>query len=415
MKVLLISKGISGATPGDFRYSGVFGDTFQLAKALKNMGIDVEILTPKVWPSHKKRFEEEFGAIFKKHKIKHHLINTFVTYGGGWGLFRLKTFFSELATFKKVKPDIIQYMQFGPSLLYPFVSQTPIIFYSCYLFDPYHNEDRDHKAKSSDWGSKVNKPLNLIFNIAYVIASKMFGSLKIDEIVKRGAVLVFMHPKGYKLAMQKFRSKTKIFYIPKGVDLEEANKWKRKLNSNEETKILFMGDILYGKGIFDLVNAFKIAKKQIQDLKLLIVGTGPKIFLAKLKKLAKTPGISYLGSINYHRKWKIFHKSSIFCLPSYFDAYPSVIFEAMACALPIITTREIDSPIVNGKSGIKVKTGDTNGLSNAIITLVNDAQKGQQLASFAQKQSLNYSWAKAARQFKRLYLTLKKHEDSSTY
>lgn len=407
MKVLLISRGVSGATPGDFRYSGVFNDTFQLAKALRGHGIDVEVLTPKVWPSHHKRFEEEFGTILKKYKIKHHFANTFVTYGADWGLFRLKMFISELVTLKKVQPDIIQYMQFGPSLLYPFTGKLPIIYYSCYLFGSYPDSDLDNQAKSSEWGSKFTSPLDLFFNIIYTSLAKILGSLNIDEIVKRGAILVFMHPKGYKLAMQKFKGETKTFYIPKGVDLQEAKKWKRKSSLNKNTKILFMGDILYGKGIFDLIEAFKIARKQIAGLKLLIAGTGPRELLKKLKRSIQNYPIKYLGSFNYHQKWKLYKESTIFCLPSYFDAYPSVILEALACGLPIITTYEIDSPVINGKSGVKFISGDVNSLSKAILMLANDPQKMKQMAVFAHKQSLNYSWMSTVQQFKKLYRRLK--------
>ena len=95
MKVLLISKGISGATPGDFRYSGVFTDTFELAKALTREQIQVELLTPQLYPSHRKRFEEEFGKILARNKIKHHFSRTFMTFGKNWGLFRLKMFLAE--------------------------------------------------------------------------------------------------------------------------------------------------------------------------------------------------------------------------------------------------------------------------------------------------------------------------------
>src|SRR3989344_4787927 len=112
MRILLISKGISGATPGDFRYSGVFSDTFELAKALVSQGIEVEILTTKVYPRHQKRFRDEFGETLHNYKIDHHFANTFMAFGANWGFFRLKMFQAELAVFKRIKPDIIQYMQF---------------------------------------------------------------------------------------------------------------------------------------------------------------------------------------------------------------------------------------------------------------------------------------------------------------
>ncbi len=405
MKVLLISRGISGATAGDFRYSGVFTDTFELAKALKHIGIEVIILTPKIYPKHKNRFNLEFGNVLKTLGIKHKFANTFVTYGNDWGFFRLKLFFWELKTIKEYKPNIIQYMQFGPSLLYPFIGNTPLIFYSCYLFDPYPKQEDDHKAKHDNWNSGLNNIQTLIMNLIYFLLAKAIGSMQIKDIVKKKATFAFMHPKGYNKALNLFKDKAKIAFIPKGVSTHRLKEFQ---TSERSTKVLFIGDVLNGKGIFDLIQAFAEVNKQNPNIQLIIAGTGPIMMLNKLKKRLKTMQINakYLQSVNYNKKWKLYKNTDVLCLPSYFESYQTVIMEAQACSLPVITTFEIDSPVINGKTGLKVHAGDIKSLTKAIINLINSPNKIKVMSKESYNESLKYDWQKTALKLKQLYAKL---------
>lgn len=399
MKVLLISKGISGATSGDFRYSGVFTDTFELAKALSTLGIEVSILTPKIYYRHLKRFWEEFGKILKSHNINHYFANTHMAFGKNWGSFRLRMFWAELRIVIKFKPDIIQYMQFGPSSLYSFIGKKHLIFYSCYLFDSYPKEDADLKAKSSEWGVSRHDLFTIASNLLYTLLAKFIGSRSIEEAAKKKAVLVLMHPQGYKIAVKKFGFLTKVSEITKGVNLEAAIGRKVTRHSRQ---VIFIGEILYGKGIFDLVEAFRKVNTREPKIKLIIVGAGPKVLVKRLKRLIRAYHINarYLGSVNYHQKWKLYLKSDILCLPSYLDAFPSVIMEALACGLPVITAREIDSPIIDGKTGIKVPRGDIDSLSRAILRLVNSRDLINKMSKQAQKEATVYSWLISAQKFK---------------
>lgn len=412
MRVLLISKWVAGATKGDFYYPGVWRDTFELAKALAKKGINIAILTPKIYSNHVVRFNNEFGSELKKVGIKHYLANINVAFGKDWGAFRLRFFLSELKVVKDFKPDVVQYMQFGPSLLYPFVVRKPIIFYSCYLDGTYLSQKEDLIAKDKDWGVKSNLISYFVFNfqnLLYIILSKIFGSMTLKQAISRGSILVFMHQKGYKRAKQEFPLNKSIYYIQKGINYSEIFK---KINiikqrKSKFLKVLFMGSILYGKGIFDLLESFKEVQRQISQIELVVVGSGPNSLVVKLKKLINKLDLraKYYGSMNYRNKWKFYLESDIFCLPSYSDSYPSVIFEAAVCGLPVITTFNIDSLVKNGKNGILVNSGDTQALTNAIIGLAN-LKLRQTMAENIKKEVYKYNWENSADKFVSLYRRL---------
>src|SRR3989344_5256562 len=197
MKVLLISKWVAGATRGDFFYPGVWRDTFELALALKKEGIEIAILTPKIRPEHIARFKIEFGLQLKNQKIRHIMAPTYNAFGAEWGLIRLKLFLTELKTIRSFDPDIIQYMPFEASLLYPWV-----------------------RNKQFDWGISEVFPIKLYYifwNVVYLGLERLFGAMTLSQMANRGAIFALMHKKGFDKASKIFGGKTKVIYIQKGI------------------------------------------------------------------------------------------------------------------------------------------------------------------------------------------------------
>lgn len=411
MKILLISKWVAGSTRGDFFYPGVWRDTFELALCLAKQKLEVAILTPKVRPEHKLRFAHEFGSLLKKKKIKHFIAPMYVAFASNWGLFRLKFFLAELQALRSFSPHIVQYMQFGPSLIYPWLKKTPLIFYSCYLFKPYPNEKEDLLAKRLDWGVSPTLLDHICFslcNLVYLLLSYIVGAMTIKQIAKRGATLVFMHKKGYQKAKVEIGNLTKVLYIPKGIEMpKESNKLARLLNP-PKYKILFIGAILFGKGIFDLLEALRVLQKKLPQARLTIVGTGPSSLVKQMLAIIHRYhlNVRYSGSRNYRQKWELYFKHTVFCLPSYSDAYPSVVLEAMAVGLPVVTTDQIDSPIVQNQSGFIVPVGNIKALSEALYKLLTDTNLCKKMGRDATYQVKKYSWVSASRQFSQLYRKL---------
>jgi len=407
MRILLISKWIAGAFPGDFGYYGEWRDTFEFAKALSSEGIEVELVTPKPSPDNFNRFKEEFGNVLEEYNIKHHFANTLVSVGKYGGSFRLKMFIKELEILRKKSPDIIQYMQFGPSLLYLLRQKVPIAFYGCYFPYTYPKKEEDTKAKSEDWNRQKANIKICIENLTFKLLNKVFGATNIHDISRKGDANVLMHKSGYDLLRKELPHNDKIFYIPKGVDLEEILKWKQRGNISPK-KVFYMGTIYNLKGIFDLLKAFKLVNKSIPDAKLMIAGTGPISMVNKMLSRIKEYDINaeYLRGISNYEKFEIFNGSTIFCLPSYHETFSSVIIEAMAFGLPVITTKKIDTRVEDGITGIRVSAGDHIALANAIIELLANEEKRKIMGKEAEKVAEMYSWNKIAKEFKELYVSL---------
>ena len=85
------------------------------------------------------------------------------------------------------------------------------------------------------------------------------------------------------------------------------------------------------------------------------------------------------------RLLELFQQADCFCLPSYGDAAPWVVLEAMACGVPVIGSRvgAVGEFLGDGEAGILVNPGDVTGLRAALTTLVADADRRDALGSAA--------------------------------
>jgi glycosyltransferase involved in cell wall biosynthesis len=126
-------------------------------------------------------------------------------------------------------------------------------------------------------------------------------------------------------------------------------------------KILFCANIVREKGPYELLKSIPFILDKFSDIKFIFIGDGKD--LKNLKSISMmlniNERISFTGYISQNSKIKIFKESHIFAYPTYYgEGFPTVILEAMAAGLPIITTSNaglIDA-IVNGREGFLLRT-----------------------------------------------------------
>ena len=75
-------------------------------------------------------------------------------------------------------------------------------------------------------------------------------------------------------------------------------------------------------------------------------------------------------------KWRLFSRANVFVLPSFTEAFPLVVLEAMAASLPIVATEVggIPDMIEDGSNGFLVPPGNSEILADRLTKLVNNPQ-----------------------------------------
>lgn len=79
--------------------------------------------------------------------------------------------------------------------------------------------------------------------------------------------------------------------------------------------------------------------------------------------------------------------ADVLFFPSIEDNLPLVLMEALACALPqvVFNTGGIADLVVDGKTGILVKTGDTDALTSGLVRILEDLELRLQMAMASRK------------------------------
>lgn len=106
----------------------------------------------------------------------------------------------------------------------------------------------------------------------------------------------------------------------------------------------FCGRLHREKGIFNLIQIWSIVKSRKENAKLVIIGTGRKNVISKLRMLIKdldlTKNVLMVGYVNEKEKIRLMKQSKIFVSSSFYEggAPPLALLEASACRLaPVVS------------------------------------------------------------------------------
>lgn len=157
-------------------------------------------------------------------------------------------------------------------------------------------------------------------------------------------------------------------------------------NAEKHPWVVSLGRLSYEKGIDRLIDAFSRISGH-DDWRLVLIGDGPQRnqLEEQVKKLKISDRVDFLGSRNDVDA--LLAQGSIFVLPSRCEGFPNALCEAMASPLPCITFDSVSASdiIDNHINGEIVRDGDIEGLSSAILSLMDDETKRTLLAVNAYK------------------------------
>lgn len=151
---------------------------------------------------------------------------------------------------------------------------------------------------------------------------------------------------------------------------------------SEEKFILLVGFPWYTKGADILIRAFLRIAPQFPGWKLKLLGHFPgRSYLEDL--ILGSPQIEFLFARPNAQAVGIIGACSIFVLASRTDAAPVVVREAMAARKPVIASAVGGVPyfVRDNETGLLVKPGDVNDLTEKLTTLLRDPNLREQLAT----------------------------------
>lgn len=144
------------------------------------------------------------------------------------------------------------------------------------------------------------------------------------------------------------------------------------------------------KRVDDVVRVFEHVSRRV-GARLLMIGDGPErpsaVELAA--KLGVSGRVSFLGS--FPRIEDILSVSDLFLLPSEKESFGLSALEAMASGVPVIASDVGGLPevVTHGETGYLAPVGDVEGMADAAVTLLADADLHRRFARAARARSVH--------------------------
>lgn len=159
------------------------------------------------------------------------------------------------------------------------------------------------------------------------------------------------------------------------------------------------------KGIAFLLKAIASIKAN-RNIRLTVVGT-PKEN-GQIRKLVDNLKIqdcvTFTGQIKNEDLARYYAEATMAVIPSLYEGFGMPAGEAMACGTPVISSAGGALPEVVGDAGIIVPPGDENALETAIISLLDNPGKRDQLGRAGlERVKRSFTWAHAAQNTVNVY------------
>lgn len=144
--------------------------------------------------------------------------------------------------------------------------------------------------------------------------------------------------------------------IPDPVAPVEASQDARRPNL-----VLFLGRLEAAKGVFDLVDAVAALRCAVPDVVLVCAGEGDRAAVARYaERLGIADAVKLTGWVGPSGKRALLESAAVFALPSYDEALPMNLLEAMVAGVPVVVSPVGGVPevVVDGVSGFFAAPGD---------------------------------------------------------
>ena len=209
----------------------------------------------------------------------------------------------------------------------------------------------------------------------------------LDKLVDAARIIVTVTDYAARFLRERFPNRAdRIYRVYNGLNLSEFG---RTDFSFTPPLIVAVGRLIAKKGFADLIRACGLLAEGGKPFQCEIVGEGPleNELRAQIEQLDLQNRVALSGAKPQREVRRRLAAASIFVLPSVVDSaggidnLPTVIMEAMATALPVISTDigGIPEMVVENETGFLVRPGDTGALARAVEKMIDDRQLAQRL------------------------------------
>lgn len=235
-----------------------------------------------------------------------------------------------------------------------------------------------------------------IFYYNLVIRPARFATRHADHVMTAARCELDYYEKNYHV------SRERMTFVPNGV----SEKYFIQRSGNACRKLLYLGGWEWRKGIRYLAEGFAILAEKFPEVTLTLAGIGTDDTEAKrLFPEHLHARIQVLSRISEDQTLQVYANHDIFVFPSLFESMSLVVPEAMAAAMPVVTTQAcgMQDVIEDGKQGLLVRPRDSRHFAEQTARFIQEPSWAHQLGIAAQAKAHELLWDNLASDLIRLY------------
>src|SRR5437868_6154246 len=236
----------------------------------------------------------------------------------------------------------------------------------------------------------INKFFEISFSFtahANDIFSPRQFEIGLDKLVDTARAIVTETDYAARFLRERFsRRADRVHRIYNGLDLAEFG---RADFSSSPPVIIAVGRLIPKKGFGDLIRACALLAERGKSFRCEIIGEGPlgNELRRQIDELCLQNNVVVTGAKPQTHLRRRLAAANVFVLPSVIDPdggmdnLPTVIMEAMATGLPIVSTNlgGIPEMVIENETGFLVQPSDTAAMADAIETVISDCSLAARL------------------------------------
>jgi glycosyltransferase involved in cell wall biosynthesis len=169
--------------------------------------------------------------------------------------------------------------------------------------------------------------------------------------------------------------------------------------------ILYVGNAYPHKNLEELVLAFSQIRKEITNLRLVLVGKEDYFYnrLKKIIQIEKIEKVIFSGFVPDKDLDTVYREAELYVFPSLYEGFGLPPLEAMAKGVPVISSNHPCMKEILCSSAAYFNAKDRNEIAEKIRNLISNTEEKKNLREKGYQQIKKYSWSKMAEETLKTY------------
>ena len=228
----------------------------------------------------------------------------------------------------------------------------------------------------------------------YLYARSSTGKLGFKRLYERWFDLPNLHAAGaihYTAEEERERAsflnlRAPSFVLPNGLDwsryreLPARGVLRIRWGLGDAPLVLFLGRLHFKKGLDLLIPAFDALRRRVPGVQLMIVGPENDDYGQKVRGWVRErrldAAVHFVGPLEGGDVLQAYVDADVFALPSYTENFGMTVAEAMACALPVVISDQVNihAEVSDAGAGLVTRC-DADEVAQALEALLSDAER----------------------------------------